>query len=304
MKNIYKYMACALVLSGALSCSKLNETPVFEDSKSFVAMNSTSYIVNEDCGKLVIPVTMASPTTKQAAVAYTVTDGTAKLGTNYSLVDEAAVLVFDGETYTQNIEINIVNFATTAEQSGYTGDLTFTVTLASAGDLELGFNKTCTVKIMDLDHPLASILGTYDVTGTFYGGNAASWVMTMAKDETDPTVVWIDTPSYFAVAAASWGEYHVYGNVSEDLKTITIPCGQPCAPNSASPAWCDDESDTFLFGAWAPGIELIDSGVVTFTQQADGTWTTEDAPAVWPKVSYTLYTQMLMDAGSMTLKKQ
>ena len=54
MKNIYKYMACALALSGALSCSKLNETPVFEDSKSFVAMNSTSYIVNEDCGKLVI----------------------------------------------------------------------------------------------------------------------------------------------------------------------------------------------------------------------------------------------------------
>jgi hypothetical protein len=42
---------------------------------------------------------------------------------------------------------------------------------------------------------------------------------------------------------------------------------------------------------------------VTFTQQADGTWTTEDAPAVWPKVSFTLYTQMLMDAGSMTWKK-
>ena len=217
MKNIYKFMACALALTGALSCSKLNETPVFEDSKSFVALGSTSYIVNEDCGTLSIPVTMASPTTKQAAVAYTVNDGTAKLGTNFTLADEAAVLVFDGETYTQNIVINIVNIATTAEQSGYTGDLTFTVTLASAGDLELGFNKTCTVKIMDLDHPLASILGTYDVTGTFYGGNAASWVMTMEKDENDPTVVWIDTPSYFAVAAASWGAYQRISRLSLSL---------------------------------------------------------------------------------------
>lgn len=304
MKNIYKCLACALAFFGALSCSDLNETPVFEDSKSFVALGSTSYVVNEDCGVLSIPVTMASPKAKSASVVYSVVDGTAKQGTNFKLADESAVLVFNGESYTQNIEINIVNIATTAETSGYTGDLTFTVTLESAGDIDLGFNKSCTVKIMDLDHPLASILGTYSVAGTFYGGNAASWTMTMEKDETDPTVVWIDTPSYFAVAAASWGDYHVYANVSEDLKTITIPCGQPCGPNSEEPAWCDDESDTFLFGAWAPGIELIDSGVVTFTQQADGTWTTEDAPAVWPKVSFTLYTQMLMDAGSMTWTKQ
>ena len=303
MKNIYKYVACAMALAGAASCTELNETPVFEDSKSFVAMGSTSYVVNEDCGKLLIPVTMASPTTKQASVVYSVTDGTAKKGTNFKLTDEAAVLVFDGESYTQNIEIDIVNIATTAEQSGYTGDLTFSVSLESAGDLDLGFIKSCTVKIMDLDHPLASILGTYSVSGTFYGGNAASWTMTMEKDENDPTVVWIDTPSYFAVAAASWGDYHVYGNVSEDLKTITIPCGQPCGPNSDEPAWCDDESDTFLFGSWEPGIHLHDSGVVTFTQQGDGTWTTEDAPAVWPKASFTLYTQMLMDAGSMTWKK-
>lgn len=304
MKNIFKYMACALALTAAFSCSKLNETPVFEDSKSFAAFTQTSYSVNEDVGTLVIPVTIASPDPKKVTVAYSVADSTAKEGVNFSLVDEAAVLVYDGQTYTQNIEINITNIATTAEQSGYTGDLVFTVTIESAGELDLGHNKTCTVKIVDLDHPLAAILGEYNVAGTFYGGSPAEWVMTIDKDEKDPTVVWIDTPVYFSVVAASWGDYHVYGNVSEDLKTITIPCGQPCGPNSEEPAWGDDKNDTFIFGTWEPGIYLHDSGVVTFTQQADGTWTTEDAPAAWPKVSVSLYVQMLMDPGSMVLTKK
>ena len=148
MKNIFKYMACALALTAAFSCSKLNETPVFEDSKSFAAFTQTSYSVNEDVGTLVIPVTIASPDPKKVTVAYSVADSTAKEGVNFSLVDEAAVLVYDGQTYTQNIEINITNIATTAEQSGYTGDLVFTVTIESAGELDLGHNRTCTVKIV------------------------------------------------------------------------------------------------------------------------------------------------------------
>ena len=150
MKRIYKYFACALALTGAFSCSDLNETPVFEDSKSFVAFSQTSYSVKEDAGTLSIPVTVASIDAKQVTVAYSVADGTAKKGANFSLADEAAVLVYDGETRTQNIVLNIVNIATTAEKSGYTGDLDFTVTIESAGELDLGYNTTCTVKIVDL----------------------------------------------------------------------------------------------------------------------------------------------------------
>lgn len=303
MKRVYKYIACAFALTAALSCSKLNETPVFEDSKSFAAFGQTSYVVSEDAGVFKIPVTIASPDMKNVTVAYSVADSTAKQGTNFSLVDESAVLVFDGTTYTKDIEINITHIATTAEKSGYTGDLVFTVTLESAGDLALGHNKSCTVKIVDLDHPLAAILGDYKVTGTFYGGTPAEWTLTMDKDENDVTVVWIDKPGYFAVAAASWGDFSVYGNVSEDLKTITIPCGQTCGANSDDPAWDADESDLFLIGTWAPGISLHDSGVITFTQQADGTWKSEEPIALFSMSVTSLYAQCLMDAGSMTLTK-
>lgn len=303
MKNIYRFTACALALTAALSCSKLNETPVFEDGKSFVGFAQTSYTVNEDADSLVIPVTVASPDPVKVTVAYSVADSTAKKGTNYTLADEAAVLVYDGETRTQNIVLNIVNITTTAEKSGYTGDLLFTVTLESAGNLDLGYNKTCTVKIVDLDHPLAAILGQYKVTGTYYNGTPAEWTLTMDKDESDVSVVWIDKPGFFAQAAESWGDFSVYGNVSDDLKTITIPCGQTCGVNSDSPAWDADETDLFIFGTWEPGISLHDSGVVTFTQQADGTWTTQEPIALFSMSVTSLYAEMLMDAGSMTLTK-
>lgn len=307
MKNIYRYIACAFALTAALSCSELNQTPVFEDSKSFVAFGQTSYSVSEDAGTLSIPVTLASPDAKKVTVAYSVADSTAKEGVNFALVDESAVLVYDGTSYVQNIEINITNIATTAEQSGYTGDLVFTVTLESAGDLDLGYNKTCTVKIVDLDHPLAAILGDYKVSAQYYTGSPAEWTLSFTNDPDDVTVVWIDYPVYLTSLASTWGGWSVYGNVSEDLKTITIPCGQTCGVNSEEPAWYSDLSDTFTFGTWVDlggeSVNLSDSGVVTFTMGADGVWKTEDAPAVWtPSGSY-LAAQGVMTKGTMTLTK-
>lgn len=260
MKRIYKYIACAFALTAALSCSKLNETPVFEDSKSFVAFTQTSFSVNEDAGKVVIPVTVASPDMKQVTVAYSVADSTAKKGANFSLVDDAAVLVFDGTTYTQNIEINIVNFATTAEQSGYTGDLVFTVTLESAGELGLGYNKTCTVKIVDLDHPLAEILGEYTCTGTSYFNGDASWTATFSKDDEDENVVWID-------GIMGGAPFKVYGNV-KDYKsgdwTITVPAGQT-AVGSYKFSLC-----------WFDGNYYDDAtGNIVLNRQADGSYVAE-----------------------------
>lgn len=260
MKNIYRYVACAFALMAALSCSKLNENPVFEDGKSFVGFTQTAYSVNEDAGTLEIPVTLASPDAKKVTVAYSVADSTAKKGTNFTLADDAAVLVFDGEARTQNIVLNIVNIATTAEKSGYTGDLIFTVTLESAGDLDLGHNKTCTVKIADLDHPLAEILGEYTCSGTSYYSGDMTWGAKFEKDDADENVVWItgvmgDCPM------------QVYGNV-KDYKngdwTITIPAGQTA-------------EGTYKFSlCWFDGNEADDAtGNITLVRQQDGSYVAE-----------------------------
>ncbi len=217
MNKIYKFLAAALALSAMFACSKLNETPSFDDSKAFAAFDVTSMTVNENVGTVRIPVTVASVEPKSVAVAYTVEDGTAKAGVNYSLVDESAVLAFDGKARTMYIELNITNLA-----GEYTGDVSFTVSLVKPGSMDLGASSKCTVRISDLDHPLADILGTYVVTATDFAQGDVSWEMTLSKDENDVTVVWID----YVCPLAKSGAMSVYANVSDDHKTISIPCGQ------------------------------------------------------------------------------
>lgn len=219
MKNIFKIFAFAVALSAVFACSKLNETPVFEDSKSFAAFDVTSVTVNENAGSVSIPVTIASLDPKNIAVAYTTADGTAKAGVNYNLNDPSAVLAFDGQTRTMSLVIDIVDLA-----GEYTGDLTFSVSLVKPGNLDLGASSTCTVKIADLDHPLASILGDYTVAGQENWDGNLTWTATFLKDDVDVSVVWIENFVNFGTS--------VYGNVSDDMSTITIPLGQSFTYNA------------------------------------------------------------------------
>lgn len=266
MKNLYKYVACVLALAGAASCTELNQTPVFEESKSFVAFDKTAISVDENAGTVTLPLTLACPTTQPVTVAYSVTDGTAKKGANYTLADEAAVVVFDGESYHQSITLNIVNFATTDERSGYTGDLTFTVALESAGDFELGFAKTCTVKIVDLDHPLADILGSYACSGFEYWDGDVTWTANFVKDDDDETVVWID--AFLPMFEGSYPsmDFRVYGNVSDDHKTITIPAGQVAASKNGS--------YNVQFNAF-DGTYILDEGNIVLTMDESGAFVSD-----------------------------
>lgn len=228
MKNIVKIFSFAAALAVAFSCSDLNDYPAFEDSKSFAAFDVTSVSVDENAGTVSIPVTVASIDPVQVAVAYTTTDGTAKKDVNFTLADESAVLAFDGKTRSMAVVINIVDLA-----GEYTGDLDFTVSLVKPGNLDLGANSTCTVKISDLDHPLAAILGSYTVSAfDYFGGADAQWAAKFEKDESDVTVVWISG------ITGSTGADPVYGNVTIDeetgeFATITIPFGQTIVWNAS-----------------------------------------------------------------------
>ena len=255
MNKVYKFLAAALALSAMFACSKLNETPSFDDSKAFAAFDVTSLTVNENVGIVRIPVTVASIEPKSVAVAYTVEDGTAKAGVNYSLVDESAVLAFDGKARTMYIELNITNLA-----GEYTGDVSFTVSLVKPGSMDLGASSKCTVRISDLDHPLADILGTYVVTATDFAQGDVSWEMTLSKDENDVTVVWID----YVCPLAMGNSMAVYATVSPDHKTISIPCGQ-------------QTKDGLIFVEYTfdNGHYVTTSGTVDMVSTTPGVFTTE-----------------------------
>lgn len=267
MKNkfIFNILAGAALVGTIASCD-LNKTPVFDESDSFVAIDKTSMTVNETVGTIVIPVTIASVNPVKTSVTYEVVDGSAKAGIDYVLADESAVLSFDGKERTMSIEIRILPHV-----GEYTGDRDFTINLLSGGKkLNLGAESSCKVKISDLDHPLADILGEYSCTATDNIQGSVSWTMRMSKDPDDTKVVWVDYICPLAASNPSM-EFSVYGNVSEDHNTIVFPCGQK--PGAEHPT---DGPFVFIWLNYDNKYIVDEAGTVTMTRGADGKWTTED----------------------------
>lgn len=271
MKKFYKILTTCAALATMASC-QLNETPVFNDATdAFAAFDISSVTVNEDAGSVSIPVTVASVNPVKVSVAYTTTDGTAKAGENFNLSDASAVLQFNGTDRTMNLVVDIVNLA-----GEYTGDLSFNVSLVSAGDINLGANSSCTVKIADLDHPLASILGDYDAkVFSYFDGADAVWSAKFDKDPSDVTVVWI-----YGITASTPTD-GIYGNVVTDSETgeitaITIPFGQSIPWNSSYDA---------MFVGFKEGGYYAPEGTVTLTRTDDG-WVNNDPDWGWGFLAY------------------
>ena len=184
MKKISILFAAAAMAIAFASCSNLNSTPEFTDDMSFVAFDNLSMSVAEDGKSVRIPITMASIDPAAVSVAYSVVDSEgnlAKEGKNFKFKDNSGVVVFDGKERSSFIDIEIID-----NPGVFTGDIKFQIELVSAGELNIGFNKTCTVTITDNDHPLSDILGWYAATA----GNGKAWDMELRKDPDDVSVVW------------------------------------------------------------------------------------------------------------------
>ncbi len=65
--------------------------------------------------------------------------------------------------------------------------------------------------------------------------------------------------------------WNIYGIVSDDLKTITIPCGQ-----KPGAEYDTDDPFTFIWFDYDNGYKIRESGNVTMTSAEDGVFTTED----------------------------
>ena len=221
-----KYYHILTILAGAalmaMSCSKLNTTPVFSPDDSFAALTITSASINEDKGQVIIPVQIASIDPVKTSVSYKIVDGTAVAGTDYEDTNTSAVLTFDGKQRSADIVINIKNRA-----GDYTGDLDFSVELIAASGLKLSKETVCKVTIIDLDHPLAKILGTYEVSCTEHWAGPSKYTMHLLKDPKDVNTVWCD--GICPMVAGSLAYSPVYAAVTKDEKdnyVLSFPSGQ------------------------------------------------------------------------------
>jgi hypothetical protein len=220
MRKILSILTIAIMV--VFSSCELNEVPLFDDNDAFVAFEKASLSIAENGGTLNIPVTVASVKGVTSIVTYTIIDGTAKQGVNFTLVDGSATLNFDATNRTQYIQINIVNIP-----GVFTGDLKFEVKLSDDGTVKPSAEDVCTVTIQDNDHPLAAILGTYNVTAQSYWGSTEEFTMTILKDPKDISVVWIGN-----IAGIGDGP-GFYGVVNEAKTQIAIPLGQSSTTNTA-----------------------------------------------------------------------
>lgn len=219
MKKIY-YLISIVVLGTLLaSCSKLNETPTFDDKDAFAAFPTSSLKIAEDGGTLNIPVHVTSLNGVATTVSYEFVNGSASQGVDFEDASGSGTLSFAAGESEKNITVKILPHLGT-----FTGDKSFSVRFKSAGDVKIGVGNTCTVTINDLDHPLSAILGNYHCkTGDAWGGDN-DWTMTFMKDASDVSKVWI----YNIFALDDWAGMDTifYGIVDEDMTTITIPLGQ------------------------------------------------------------------------------
>lgn len=291
MKNIFRTILGTAALLAAFSCSNLNDFPVFDPAESFAAFEKSNYMINEDYGQLIIPVTIASIDPVNTTVSYRINDGTAKAGVNVKDTNSSAVLTFADGARTQNIVLDIISL-----EGEYTGDLDFSVELLSATGLKLSSENVCNVIIADLDHPLAAILGTYVATSQNYAGADITWELTLTKDEKDVTVVHCDFFTPGCIQYSNWGDWSYVGTVSEDKKSISFAVGQKCQ------AWYQTEDDQFQLLTWEPGIYLYDTGNVVFNEVSEGVWYSAEKVWLYPVVTGSLYTNWCVRETTWTKK--
>lgn len=218
----------ALAAVALASCN--NDQPEFNDKDAFVSFTDTKASVDENKATLEIPVQLSSLKGKEGTVDFEITaDKTAPAveGTNYTVANATRTLTFTKESNVQNIKLNIVDLAGT-----FTGDLRLNIKLKNAQGVNLGAESSFDVTIVDLDHPLAFMLGTFSASGPSQFNGAETWTVNIAKDDNDVNKVWITN----MVLGASSAAYPIYGTVNEEKTEIRIPAYQVMMKSSSYPA--------------------------------------------------------------------
>ena len=157
---------------------------------------------------------------------------------------------------------------------------TATITV-SAGEK----SATCAVTVKAKEHPLASLFGDYSFSSVILAEDEEEggvlmygvWDMKISPYEGNTSRIWIDKVTIFQapdVYGKFLSEGDVYAEVSEDLKTITIPVPQTVK----STAEAFDEDEPFVLYKFAENMvdAVTSEGVITFTLQEDGSWKTGD----------------------------
>jgi len=243
MKKIFKYTLgiTAMVLLFA-ACEK-NEPIVFDNKDSFIGFVSSAGAVSEARmvegepveNVLAIPVMLVTLDNTPVTVNFDFSvegireDAQAKEGDAFVLLNETKTLTFNGGLAAGSVMGYDTIFIRTVDDEIFTGNRQVNINLLSnSGNYPFGTQKNFRLTIIDNEHPLNIVLGTYDVVATSaFGGGANTTISTSAVDGT------LEQVSFpLGQLIPGWGvpaTALVFAKVDVDAKTFEIQIGQDYA---------------------------------------------------------------------------
>lgn len=253
------YGAVAAVALIFASCS--NEQPKFDDADAFVAFTKSAVSIDEFGGSVEVPVLLTSLGGLEEVEGVSVgtvgisvdPSSTAVKGVHYE-IEGTGNLSFTKDAPTQTIKVKIL------DNDQFTGDVKLVLTFNNViGKFNEGKNNTCTITIVDDEHPLGFLLGSYACQGESNFGGMVEDVITIVKDENDINTVWIGN-----MVPGGTSKY-VYGIVNEDKTEIKIPVAQTIATSSSYPS-------ILLMGFAYPDYDVIETGgnITAYIVEEDG----------------------------------
>ena len=273
MKTIFKILAGASILASFAACNDKADFLTYP----YARFDASDYNFNEDAGTVTIPI--YADKGASGSVNFEIVEGSAKQGVDFTIEPANGVVAIAGGG--GSITVNIIN-----HEGELTGDTSFGIKITGTSEgLTLGGIYETSVKIKDIDHPLTDLFGdyTFKALSADWGDDdnieyyKTSWTMTMAPVEGELEQIAITNISAFSVAYSPYLDEPmvVIGTVSADKKTITIPV--PQETTSSADAWDLDENFVLYLHGGVDGEYITSEGVITFTQQEDGSWTTLDS---------------------------
>lgn len=227
MTNIKSFIRILTAAGVVLSLAACNQKAEFQ-SASYVAFSASTVEVSEDAGYIDIPVyaytlkddgTSFFPRGDKAntVVTFEVVPGSAQESVNYTVEPATMVLSFN-EKSEATLRVNVIRSAEGVIDD--TKDLTIRLTSATNG-YDLGGMREVKVNIMDADHPLAYMFGTYECEGLTnpLSGTTGSLQLTVAPVSGNYSAVSI---TGFAPTAESQLKLNpVIGTVSGQVLSVT-----------------------------------------------------------------------------------
>lgn len=139
------FMVLSNEVSATLGFDAVANIDIVDDDTPTIALTSNGYMVDENAGQAIISVTLSFPSPISATVAYSTSNGTALMGSDYSSTN--GVLLFNAGETLQTIQIPIL------DNLSINADKTFGINLGGPVNANLGLFSTAVITITDDDRP-------------------------------------------------------------------------------------------------------------------------------------------------------